>query len=334
MRYGFQLCNEWEKGKHPRNAIAEVKYDGMMVLAADGQLINRRQRDVTHQFPEIRVPKDVVLVGEVVAGDARAPATARFHALQRRNTDNPKEIILRSLTFPAHPMVFDILEVRGRDLAGLPLGERRRVLEGVQLPWSIHKVDFWGCPLEKVDGYLVAIRSMQGEGLIIKDLDARYRADRNDAWLKLKAWKEKVYQVLRHETTEALGFLVFISNEGREQKVAVNDPRLADLIKAGKVERLRIRYLDVEPTGALRQGEIAKGQTFGRPLLNYSSAGHLHEHVCHAGSAEAEVADEVDADDRAVSCGSHVVAVEVEHPVVEIDRGSEPHRKVPGKYHP
>ncbi len=257
MRYGFQLCQEWEKGKHPRNAIAEVKHDGMMVLAEDGRLINRRLRDVTHQFPEINVPKDVVLVGEIVAGDSRAPATARFHALQRRNTDNPKEIILRSLTFPAHLMVFDILEVQGLDCSGFPLSERRKALEGVQLPWSIHKVDFWGCPLEKVDEYLSTVRSMQGEGLVIKDLDARYRFDRVDAWLKLKAWKEKVYPVLRHETTEALGFVVFISNEGREQKVAVNDPRLADLVRAGKVERLRVRYLDVEPMGALRQPHVA-----------------------------------------------------------------------------
>ncbi len=146
---------------------------------------------------------------------------------------------------------------QGLDHSDFPLSERRRVLEGVQFPWSIHSVDFWGCPLEKVDEYLSTVRSMQGEGLIIKDLDARYRFDRNDGWLKLKAWKEKEYPVLGHETTGALGFVVFISNEGREQEVAVNDPRLADLIRAGKVERLRVRYLEVEPTGALRQPHVA-----------------------------------------------------------------------------
>ena len=256
-KHGFQLCNEWGEKKHPANAIAEIKCDGMMVLVENGRMYNRRNWDATFQFPEVKVHSNLVLVGEIVI---LKEGISQFHFLQKRNVDSPKDIRLRSMLYPATLVAFDLLELNGQDLVDEPLSVRRKALENLEhtkaLNGSVHVADFWGCPKEKVPEYLDLVRSMNGEGIIVKDLDAPYKASRNDAWLKLKAWKEDDYDVLRHEITENGGFVVYIVNRGYEQKVVVNDRSLADEIAKGNVKRLRIRYLDVEASGALRQPHV------------------------------------------------------------------------------
>jgi len=256
-KYGFQLCADYDAKRHPANAIAEVKYDGMMVLVENGRLYNRRLRDVTPQFPEVRVDPSLVLVGEVVI---LQDGLSQFHMLQKRNVDNPNEVKLRSRLYPATLVAFDVLEVNGQDLTGEPLSQRRTTLEHLEktiaVNGSVYVAGFWGCPPEKVDDYLNLMRDQNAEGVIVKDLDSKYEPKRGHAWQKVKAWKEADYDVLRWEVTENGATVVWISNKGREQKVVVNHVGLAGDIRAGKVHRLTIRYLDEEESGALRQPHV------------------------------------------------------------------------------
>jgi ATP-dependent DNA ligase len=256
MKFDFQLCNEWEKSKHPRDAIAEPKFDGMMCLVEDGTLFNRRKR-ATFQFPEVYAAERMVLVGEVVV---LKDGLSQFHLLQRRNVDNPKEIRLRSIMYPATLMVFDLLELDGQDLTGQPLSTRRGMLEELDrrkaLGENVQTAGYWGCPLDKVEGYLDMMRHHEAEGIIVKDLRATYKPTRNDGWLKLKAWEQADYDILSHEFTEAGGFVVWIANKGYKQKVAVNRTDLQDSIAKGRTKRLTIRYLDEEESGALRQPHV------------------------------------------------------------------------------
>ncbi len=264
-KYGFQLCADYDKGKHPTNAIAEVKFDGMMVLAEHGRLYNRKTRDVTFQFPEVHVADGIVIVGELVI---MRDGLSQFHLLQKRNVDNPSEIRLRSMLYPATLVAFDLLEINGQDLTDQRLEDRRKALEGFEhtkaLNGSVHVAGYWGCPPDKVDCYLDFMRQQSAEGIVVKDLDARYRPVRNAAWMKLKCWKEEDYDILRHEITDNGGFVIWISNRGYEQKVVVNGRELMSKIAAGQVNRVTVGFLDVEASGALRQPHV-RGVPWGKP---------------------------------------------------------------------
>lgn len=256
-KHGIQLCNDYEPRKHPKNAIAEVKFDGLMALVENGKVYGRRHKyDITYQFPEIRVDPALVVLGEIVI---EGGGLDQFHLVQMRNVENPTEIRLRSQANPATLMVFDILEADGRNLEKEPLSKRRENLESLKLRLEndhVQVAGFWGCPPEKVPEYLDMMRGQNAEGIIVKNLDAGYWPTRNDGWLKLKAWKEGTYEILGFDVTENLGFVVYIENKGYKQKVVVNNVALAERIRQGKVQQLLIRYLDEELSHALRQPHV------------------------------------------------------------------------------
>lgn len=252
------MANDYDPKRHPANAIAEIKYDGMMVLVEDGRLINRRLRDVTGQFPEIHVDSSVVLVGELVI---LQNGISQFHMMQRRNTDNPKEVAIRSKLMPATFVAFDVLEVKGQDFSKDPLSKRRELLQNLEKTGLVNEhvfvAGFWGCPPEKVDDYLQLMRDQHCEGIMVKNLDAPYSESRSHAWQKKKAWHEADYDILRYEDTDAGGFVIWISNKGYEQKIVVNNQKFVQGIRDGRIQRLTIRFLDEEPaTKALRQPHV------------------------------------------------------------------------------
>lgn len=228
-----------------------------MVLVENGRMINRRLRDVTPQFPEIQLDPTVVLVGELVI---LKDGVSQFHMMAKRNTDNPKEIAIRSKLMPATLVAFDVLEVKGQDFSKDPLSKRRELLQNLEKAGltndHVFVAGYWGCPPDKVDDYLQLMRDQHCEGILVKDLDAPYAESRGYAWQKKKAWHEADYDILRYEDTDAGGFVVWISNKGYEQKVAVNNPRYVQGIKAGKIQRITVRYLDEEPTNALRMPHV------------------------------------------------------------------------------
>lgn len=256
-KYGFQLAEDYKPNCHPAHAIAEVKFDGMMVMVEQGRMYNRKGRDVTFQFPEVHVDPSLVLVGELVI---MKQGISQFHWMQKRNVDNPKEIRLRSMTYPATLVVFDVLEVSGQDISKEPLSKRRDVLNSLESTGLLNAhgyvAGFWGCPPEKVNDYLELMRAQNAEGIMVKDLDAPYRSGRGRAWQKLKAWKDDDYDVLSFEVTDKGGFVVWVVNKGYKQKVVVNDAKLVGQIQRGEVRRLKIRFLEEEPSGALRQPHV------------------------------------------------------------------------------
>jgi len=119
-----------------------------------------------------------VLVGEIVV---LLEGVSQFHMMQKRNVDNPKEVLLRSRLYPATLVAFDVLEVNGTSYVDKPLSERRKVLEDLNgsglLNDHVYVAPYWGCPPEKVEEYLQMMRDQNAEGIIVKDLDKPYRAE-------------------------------------------------------------------------------------------------------------------------------------------------------------
>ena len=167
----------------------EVKWDGVRVLAdttKDGtRLFSRNENVVTVAWPEInRSPlgdRDVLVDGEVIALNERG--LPDFRVLQdRMHVRKPAAAASLAERLPATYMVFDIMRLDGRDLTGMPLGERRGLLRGLGLEHST-----WQVPEAYDDGPMLfdATKQQGLEGIVSKRLTSRYApGERTRNWLK------------------------------------------------------------------------------------------------------------------------------------------------------
>jgi bifunctional non-homologous end joining protein LigD len=115
----------------------EIKFDGYRALAVkDGpkvRLLSRNDREMRDKFPgvvravEALACEQLVLDGEVVALDAAGKSS--FQKLQRAGDAGPRGQVA-SLFYYA----FDVLNVNGRDVRGLPLHRRKAILKTVLKP--------------------------------------------------------------------------------------------------------------------------------------------------------------------------------------------------------
>ena len=77
--------------------------------------------------------------------------------------------------------VFDVVWLDGRDLASLPLTERRALLNELPLRAPLRRVE----PLDEAEPWVCA-RDSGWEGVIAKRLDSPYEQKRSKHWLKMK----------------------------------------------------------------------------------------------------------------------------------------------------
>jgi len=165
--------------------LFEMKYDGYRGLAAvAGQgvrIYTRTGKDWTRQFgalvePLSRLTKGTALIdGEICAFDA--DGRTDFSTLKDALSDGG----------PLVYFAFDLLELDGKDLTGLPLVERKAKLKTL-----IGKIEK-SSPIQFSDhvtgnGQKVFDAMCRGgfEGIIAKKADARYVNDRTTSWLKVK----------------------------------------------------------------------------------------------------------------------------------------------------
>jgi bifunctional non-homologous end joining protein LigD len=110
--------------------IYEIKFDGVRALAIKNKselhLMSRNQKYLAGKYPEVaqalrELPvKEAVLDGEVVALDERGRPS--FQLLQRFNMPGAKKP-------PLFYYAFDLIQLDGKDLTGLPLFRRKAMAE-------------------------------------------------------------------------------------------------------------------------------------------------------------------------------------------------------------
>ncbi|WP_336641912.1 non-homologous end-joining DNA ligase [Microbacterium sp. USHLN272] len=176
-------------------AWAEVKWDGIRAMGtwSNGRmrLHARRGTDITARYPELTsdgapfLPAaDAVVDGEIVAFDHDGRPS--FSRLQNRmHLTRAREIEREVVRTPIVYMLFDLLRLDGHDLTGLPLHQRRTLLDDLiadlDAPVQVPPV------FDDVDDALVASDDFGLEGVVVKDRDSRYRpGTRSPSWLKLK----------------------------------------------------------------------------------------------------------------------------------------------------
>jgi len=175
----------------------EVKWDGVRALGfvrrrgavQEVALYSRTVRRINQQFPEIveslsRMKEDsLVLDGEIIAPDERGqPSFARLQ--QRIHLSSDAEVQEAGAKVQVAYAVFDCLYLAGRDLRGRPFSERRKVLEGLDLPSGLIRADIVA---ENGLTLYTAVQEHHLEGIIAKKTASPYRPGvRSPDWQKIK----------------------------------------------------------------------------------------------------------------------------------------------------
>lgn len=166
--------------------LHEIKFDGYRIQAriADGKLtlFTRSGRDWTDRFgPDIAkaltaLPvRQAVLDGEVVVESSGR--SSDFSALQADLAGGRTDRMVY--------YVFDLLHLDGRDLTGLPLVDRKRLLEGLLSPAS-GALRISEHLSDKGEVVLRHACRLGLEGIISKLRDSPYLPGRGKAWVKSK----------------------------------------------------------------------------------------------------------------------------------------------------
>jgi bifunctional non-homologous end joining protein LigD len=169
--------NEW---------VYELKFDGVRALAlARGkniELISRNEKDFTTKFPEVaealqELPcKEAILDGEIVALDEEGRSS--FQLLQARELPGERP--------PIFFYVFDMLQLDGKDLTGVPL-LKRKAMAKMLLARAPDAIRFSASIAAESERVLAEMKARGLEGVIAKQKNSKYEIGRRSgAWVKFK----------------------------------------------------------------------------------------------------------------------------------------------------
>ena len=171
----------------------EYKWDGVRAIAYwDGRklrLTSRNGNEIAHRYPELgdgattlgRRP--MILDGEIIALDDRARPS--FALLQQRMHVEDRAAIARlSTSIPVAYLLFDVLYLERNPTMGMPLSDRRALLERVRLRDPLRLSP---AVVGEGETMLESAREQGLEGIIAKRNTSVYEPGRRSgAWLKMK----------------------------------------------------------------------------------------------------------------------------------------------------
>jgi len=178
-----ELVETLPKGDH---WIYELKFDGIRALALKRgkniELISRNAKDLTEKFPEVAralrdLPcKEAMLDGEVAALDNEGRSS--FQLLQARELSGERPAIFY--------YVFDLIQLDGKDLTGVPL-LKRKAMAKMLLERASDTIRFSASINAESERILAEMKSRGLEGVIAKQKDSKYEIGRRSgAWVKFK----------------------------------------------------------------------------------------------------------------------------------------------------
>src|SRR6266511_1170973 len=177
------------------NWIYELKFDGIRLIAVKTgekvSLLSRNQNELGPRFPEIvEAVKDLparecVIDGEVVALDEEGRSS--FQLLQAREMEGRKS--------PVYFYAFDLLQLDGKSLLGLPLEARKNVLEKLCADAG-DPIRCSGVIGGDAKALLDEVKHRGLEGIVGKQRTSVYEPGRRSgAWIKLKCANEQEFVI-------------------------------------------------------------------------------------------------------------------------------------------
>lgn len=183
--------------------LFELKFDGIRAIAILHRglvkLISRGDRDVGYKFPNLRdqlamlTMDTLVLDGEVVTFDQKGrPSFERM--MSRFHLEREADLRMADKSNPVSFCVFDLLYKNGWDLRGVPLRERRAILDSLELTQGrVQVVEAF--PEDGQTFYRAAI-GLGLEGIMAKRLNGKYESGcRSANWLKIKGFHSEEFFV-------------------------------------------------------------------------------------------------------------------------------------------
>ena len=175
--------------------LYELKFDGIRLIAlkADKKvsLLSRNQNELGARFPEIveamkNLPAhECVIDGEVVALDEEGRSS--FQLLQAREMEDRKS--------PSYFYAFDLLQLDGKSLVGLPLEARKSVLEKL-CGGTGDLIRYSGAIGGVAERLLKEVKRRGLEGIIGKQRNSVYESGRRSgAWIKLKCVAQQEFVI-------------------------------------------------------------------------------------------------------------------------------------------
>jgi len=207
--------------------LFELKYDGVRALVSVAgsaiRIVGRSGREETPRYPEassIRAaitPRQAILDGELVVLDDEGRPS--FERLQSRiNVTRPQDVERVAREHPVTYVVFDLLNLDGRDIMKTDLRIRKKTLrENVRDTGSLIFADH----VEREGETLFEqARSSGVEGIVGKKADSRYQPGvRSRDWVKVKSWLTQTCVIIgftqgRGKRSGSIGALILAVREG------------------------------------------------------------------------------------------------------------------------
>ena len=267
-----------------REWLNEVKFDGYRLLVAVG---GGRVEAWTRNQNAFAPPS----LGPIVAELAKLPGTALLDgevcALDHHGRPHFSMLkgSLKEGSEPLDLFLFDVLEVDGEDLTGLPLTERKARLAALLKPLKppVHYVDHVVGEGEKV---LSALCGGGYEGIIAKRADSKYAVGRRGPnWLKIKCGHRQEFVIggwSRSDKGRGFASLLLGYYEGDKLVYAGRVGTGFDTAEIARLsDRMAAMVLDA-PAFAEVPREARRGATWVRPELvcevaytEFTPDGHL-----------------------------------------------------------
>jgi len=175
--------------------IYELKFDGIRLIAVRTgkkvSLLSRNKNELAGRFPEIveavkSLPaRECVIDGEVVALDEEGRSS--FQLLQARDMEGRKS--------PVYFYAFDLLQLDGKSLIGLPLEARKNVLEKL-CAGAGDPIRYSGVIGGDAKALLDEVKQRGLEGIVGKQRTSVYEPGRRSgAWIKLKCANKQEFVI-------------------------------------------------------------------------------------------------------------------------------------------
>ncbi|WP_375780472.1 non-homologous end-joining DNA ligase [Bradyrhizobium sp. ma5] len=210
-----QLATLRSKAPSGERWVHEVKYDGYRVqLHIDGssrKAFTRTGLNWIKRFSVIAgafdVPGQAIIDGEVVVVHEDR---TNFSELQAELARGDQDRLLY--------YAFDLLWLDGKDLRGAPQLERKAMLQGLFDAYELEPPILYS---EHVQGdgqsLFEAATRLNYEGIVSKRVDAPYRSERGEAWLKVKTVQREKFPVVGFvKDPTGVAALYLGKREGRE----------------------------------------------------------------------------------------------------------------------
>jgi len=177
--------------------VYEPKLDGVraLIYVSPGsvRIYSRNQKPLNDAYPELvealsgSVNGEAVLDGEIIAFDEKRGITSFARLQQRMQLRDP--VRARRSQVAVYLYLFDCMYFDGLDLTGLPLLERKAVLQDVVTFDDVLRVSRY-----KTTGAAAMLRkacAREEEGIMAKRADSRYVSARSPDWLKIKCLRRQ-----------------------------------------------------------------------------------------------------------------------------------------------